>query len=367
MKILVVGDWYSEVHEEGIYQAYRKLGHEVDRFSWYQYFQPGLTSIFIIRKMKYFWCKFQDKFIVGPIFEKINRDLIKKIDQCKPDLISVYRGTHITKNTLRRIKKFYPQITLVSHNEDDPFADGHPYWLWRHFLASIPEYDIVLAHRLRNVKQYEQAGAGNVKFLRSWYAPERTYAVTLLDEDRLKFECDAVFVGHYEDDGRIDYLEEIVRGGFKLRLFGPGKYWDPILRKSEVLRHLIPIQMAWCADYNKALCGAKVALCFFSKLNCDTYTRRCFEIPATKTVLLSEYSDELAALYQAGVEAEFFKTKLELMQKLRCHVEHGALRASVAQAGYQRVIADGHDVVSRMLLVLKWAAEIKSNNYGAQR
>jgi hypothetical protein len=217
----------------------------------------------------------------------------------------------------------------------------------------------VLAHRLRNVQQYDDAGARNVKFLRSWFAPERTHAVTLTEADKLRFECDVVFAGHFEDDGRITHLEEVVRQGFKLRLFGPGKYWSPAIQKSETLRHLLPIQMVWGEDYNKALCGAKVALCFFSKLNHDTYTRRCFEIPATNTVLLSEYSDELATLYQAGVEADFFKTKEELMQKIHRYVDNEPLRISVGQAGYHRVVADGHDVVSRMQQVLEWAEQVK--------
>ena len=267
MRILVVGDWYSDVHEEGVYQAYQNLGHEVFKFTWHQYFQYEPTSLHSVSKLILFWRKFQDKFIVGSILARINHDLIKQIEECKPDLISVYRGTHITKRTLGIIKKLYPLICLVSHNEDDPFTEGHPYWLWRHFLAAIPQYDLVLAHRLRNVQQYQDIGAKNVKFLRSWYAPERTHAVTLSDVDKSKFECDVVFAGHFEDDGRIAHLEEIVKQGFKLRLFGPGKYWDPILRESEHLHYLLPIQMVWGDDYNKALCGAKVALCFFSKLH----------------------------------------------------------------------------------------------------
>jgi hypothetical protein len=359
MRILVVGDWYSDVHEEGVYQAYQKLGHEVFRFTWHQYFKYEPTSLSGFAKIVTFWCKFQDKFIVGPILGRINHDLIKKVIECKPELISVYRGTHITKRTLRIIKKRYPLICLVSHNEDDPFTEGHPYWLWRHFLAAIPQYDLVLAHRIHNVLQYQDAGARNVKFLRSWYAPERTHAVLLTDLDKLKFECDVVFAGHFEDDGRIAYLEEVVRQGFKLRLFGPGKYWDPVLRESELLRYLSPIQMVWGEDYNKALCGAKVALCFFSKLNRDTYTRRCFEIPATKTVLLSEFSDELTDLYDVETEIDVFNTKEELVKKLRRYVDNDALRTSVAQAGYQRVVADGHDVVSRMAQVLEWAEQVK--------
>jgi spore maturation protein CgeB len=99
-------------------------------------------------------------------------------------------------------------------------------------------------------------------------------------------------------------------------------------------------------------------------LNRDTYTRRCFEVPATRTLLLSEYTDDLASLYRAGVEADFFNSKEEMMQKLRLYVEDDARRLSVAQAGYDRVIADGHDVVSRMKQVLQWVDEIRADHAG---
>jgi len=131
------------------------------------------------------------------------------------------------------------------------------------------------------------------------------------------------------------------------------------LKESPYLHHLVPLQLAWGDDYNKALCGAKVALCFMSKLNKDTYTRRCFEIPATKTVLLSEHSDELEILYRAGIEADFFKSKEELISKLHRYVDNVTLCESVAVAGYQRVVIDGHDVVSRMRQVLDWTGQLK--------
>lgn len=359
----MVGDWYSDVHEEGVFQAYKQLGHEVFKFTWHQYFKYEAISISLplFAKWLAIYFKFQDKFIVGPIINQINRDFIRTVDECNPEVISIYRGTHIYRGALRSIKKRHPHIIFISHNEDDPFTEGHPFWLWRNFLAAIPEYDLVLAHRIRNIQQYEKAGARNVKFLRSWYAPERSHPVVLSDENKLQFECDVVFAGHFEDDGRVNCLEEIVRSGFKFRLFGPGKYWDPVLQKSDLLRHLVPVQMVWGENYNRALCGAKVALCFFSKLNRDTYTRRCFEIPATKTVLLSEYSDELASLYQEGVEADFFRSKEELTQKLRGYVESELYRVSVAQAGYNRVVSDGHDVVSRMRQVIGWVGNIKES------
>jgi spore maturation protein CgeB len=256
------------------------------------------------------------------------------------------------------IKRAVPSVTCVGYNNDDPFAPGQPSWLWRHFLASLPAYDLVLAYRHHNVTDFLKAGAKQVRLLRSWFVPERNHPVALSAGEQARFGCDVVFVGHYEPDQRLGYLEEVVKQGLSLKLYGPGYDWDPVIARSPWLTHLRPVRLVWGEEYNQALCGAKVALCFFSKLNRDTYTRRCFEIPATGTLMLAEYSDDLASLYREGQEADFFRSKEELVSKLQYYVKDQGRRESVALAGRRRVLADGHDVLSRMKDVLRWAEDV---------
>jgi spore maturation protein CgeB len=212
----------------------------------------------------------------------------------------------------------------------------------------------MFAYRHHNLDDFRKIGAKRVELLRSWYIREINHPISLLTIDKVRYECDLVFIGHYEDDGRLEYLEEIVKNGYKLRLFGPGYEWNSQLSKSLVLKHLVPVHLVWNEDYTKALCGASIALCFFSKLNRDTYTRRCFEIPATGTLLLSEYSDDLASLYRAGEEADFFKNKEEMIQKIKIYLGNDELRRRVAENGNKRAIIDGHDIVSRMAKVLDY-------------
>ena len=57
----------------------------------------------------------------------------------------------------------------------------------------------------RKSKEFENAGAKNVYLLRSWFDPERNYP------KNIKKKFDVTFIGHYEDDGRINYLEEVVK------------------------------------------------------------------------------------------------------------------------------------------------------------
>ena len=354
MKILVVGDWHSTLHEEPIYQAFKKLGHEVNRFSWHQYFSAH-TSSFVTKLIK----KAQYKYLIGPLIWKLNRDLIKLVKQEKPELVFIYRGTHILPATLGKIKE--NNVILVGYNNDDPFSPHYPHWPWRHFLKGIPECDLMLAYRYHNIQDFQQAGAKRVELLRSWFVPEYNYPVELTAEEKKKFECDVVFIGHYEADQRVECLEVIEAAGFKLRLFGPGYDWDPIIAKSTKLAKHIPVKLKFGNDYNLALNGAKIALCFLSKLNRDTYTRRCFEIPSTGTLMLAEYTQDLADLFIEGEQVEFFRSSKEMISKLTRYISDEAIRQEVAVAGYKRVIVDGHDVVSRMKLVLKWVNEIKES------
>ena len=358
MKILVVGDWHSELHEEAVFHAFRKLGQEVIASPWCQYFRPcGGWMARLDSLVK----RTQNKYLMGPRITRLNRDLIKQATHEQPDLLFIYRGTHILPETLRQLRIAVPNAILIGYNNDDPFAPSQPRWLWRHFLAGIPEYDLVLAYRHHNLADFYRAGARRVELLRSWFIPERNHPIELSAEDEERYGCDVVFVGHYEPDQRVAYLEAVARHGWCLRLFGPGYDWDPVIRRSTELAAQIPVQLVWGEDYNRALCGARIALCFLSKLNRDSYTRRCFEIPATRTLMLSEYTEDLASLFCEGEEVEFFRTPEEMATKIERYLADEPRRLAVAEAGFKRVNEDGHDVVSRMQQVLAWVNEIRGD------
>jgi spore maturation protein CgeB len=347
MKILIVGDGGSDIHEVAVMKSFKNMGHEVKSFYWHPYFKAE-------NRLVNLWRRFQNKYIIGPAINKINHDLISITLKFSPKLIFVYRGTHIYYQAISLIKNQLPYCQIFGYNNDDPFGDGHPPWLWRHFLKCVPYYDLVFAYRIHNLADFKKIGAKRTELLRSWYLPYINHYVSLNKEEKIKYECDIVFVGHYENDGRLEHLEEIVKNGYKLRLFGPGYEWDQRLKKSSVLAHLAPVHLIWGNEYNKAICGAKIALCFLSKLNRDSYTRRCFEIPAAGTLLLSEYSDDLANIYESGAEVAFFKSKEEMIQKIKLYIEDVNLRNIVSVNGTKRARNDGYDIDSRMTRVLEF-------------
>lgn len=348
--MLVVGDWHSDLHETELCKSLQRLGHEVAEFRWYPYFKLGAVKPW---SMPGIFRRLQNKFVAGPLIARLNQDFIVEATRQDPDVIFIYRGTHIRAKTLKALQRVLPKCRFFGYNNDDPFSPSQPRYLWRHFLQSVPLYDLMLAYRHANIQDFYRAGAKNVMLMRSWFVPDRSYPINLSAADRQIFDCDVVFVGHYEPDQRLEYLEAIAARGHKVKIFGPTKYWQKPLRNSALLRHLAPTRMVWGDEYNKALCGAKIALCFFSKLNRDTYTRRCFEIPATRSLMLCEYSEDIASLYKQGVEADFFTSKQEMLDLIDHYLGDESARARVAEAGFAKVYSAGHDIDSRISTLLK--------------
>lgn len=357
---MVAGDWHSELHEVAVYDAFVRLGHQVERFSWHGYFAVAGRSV--TARLTSLWSRAQNKYLWGGRVARLNRDLIDLARRVQPDAIFIYRGTHIFPQTLQAIRDEVQGVVLVGYNNDNPFAPGHVLGLWRHFIAGLPELDMALAYRYANLEDFRRAGARRVELLRSWYIPERNYPFDMSTDEQKRFGCDVVFVGHYEPDMRLACLEEVVKRGWNLRLFGHPEGWRRALESSELLRHLNPVSTVWGAEYNCALNGARIALCFFSKLNRDSYTRRCFEIPASGALMLSEYSDDLASMFSPGAEADYFDSPQELGEKLDRYLGDEALRTQVAEAGSFRLLVDRHDVTSRMEMVIKWVEEIRTQN-----
>lgn len=362
MNIVLAGDWHSNVHEGPMSEALERLGHIVHPFAWHVYLQQPPSQRVAARLMSRLLRKAQSKYLCGPVIARINDDLVRLVDLVQPDLLFVYRGTHVTGSTLRAVRHRSPRTLLVGYNNDDPFSGGQPRWPWRHFLEAIPEYDRVLAYRRHNIADLIGAGARSTGLLLPWFVPAIHQPAPLTVEEHAAYESDVVFVGHFEDDGRMDLLDTLAASNVKVRVFGPGRGfrghdWDGPLKSSQRLRHLVPVQLVWGADYTKALRGAKIALCFLSKRNRDVYTRRCFEIPATETLMLSEYSKELAVIFREGIDAEFFRTPAELVRKVHVYLGDEEARRRVARNGRERVIAGGHDVQTRIRCMLEDLAE----------
>jgi spore maturation protein CgeB len=283
----------------------------------------------------------QMKYVFGPQVATLNARLLAATVRLRPTVILAYRTSWVWPSTVRAVRRMRSRVVL--YNNDDPFGHDRDDRPWRRFRALIPHADACFAYRPVNLEDYRRAGARRVFLMRSWYSPETHRPIELTRADRERFESDVTFVGHYEDDGRLEALRQVVATGLRVRVFGGG--WDRAVpdamsvvgRPHDVLGD----------DYARAIRAAKIALVFLSTRNRDQYTRRCFEIPAIGTMMLAPRTAELASMYEENAEAIYFGSPGELVAKALAYTGDVLRRERVAAAGRARCMRDGHDVNAR--------------------
>lgn len=355
MKILVVADGIGEgIYDGAIANAFIDLGHQVKRFTWRHYFYnyqykkefkiKTAPSKFDFIKSIYY--RVQNKFLIGPALYKINNDLVQTAEDFNPELIFIYRGTHVFKRTIKKIKNASGS-KVFGYNNDDPFSEVYPSYFWRFFLESIPEYDHLFCYRHKNIIDLDRIGFNKTSLLRSYYLKNNNYPIA---KDNLS---DVVFIGHFEDDGRDKSIKSLIENGFKVELYGP--HWD----KSELYSYFVNylgryIEPVFGDSYNEVINDAKIALVFYSKRNHDTYTRRCFEIPATSKLMLAEYTKDMDDnLFKEGVDADYFRDDVELVSKVSFYLNNKNDYDRVSTSGCKRLFRDGHEVVDRAKEILR--------------
>ncbi len=349
MKVLVVGDWLADIYEEAFYMGFQEHGCETTKFSWIQYFKYyQYPDKFDVNPslIKSFYYKVQNRFTIGPVISQINRDLVASVRKNQYDLVFIYRGTHILPSTLQRIRE--SGSIIFGYNNDDPFSDAYPKYFWRHFRNGLKLYDCVFSYREKNIRDYESVGIKDTEILRSYFLKDKNIHIPRANLDR-EFLSDVVFVGHYESDGRDRTVLSLLSGGVGLKIYGTDWQRSPLYE--EIIRYTGVIQPAY-KHYNEVLNGAKVALVFLSKKNNDTYTRRVFEIPAVKTMMLSEYTDDMATLYEDKEEIFFFHDDEQCLLILKELLADPIKIQSVADQAYSRLISDDHEVYGRVSQVL---------------
>jgi spore maturation protein CgeB len=333
-KVLVVGDFISLIHEEAICRAFEDNQLEVHRFKFSSYFKSDF----------YFYTKlnnFQLKYTIGPIISKINNDLFKHLSNNDYDFVFFYRPRIIRKSLLKFI---YSRTIVYFYNNDDPFGKNYKRYFWYKYFKGLEYCHHIFYYRNKNKLDYSSIGYNNITLLRSYYIKSINFPIYK------KKEYDVVFVGHFEDDGRDLYLKYLIDNGINLKIFGPE--WHRCSNYDFFVKRIGEIHSLSLSDYNIVLNSSKIALVFLSTLNSDSYTRRCFEIPATNSFMLAQFSDDLSGLFKPGLEADYFYSKESLLSKVNFYLQNDKAREIIANSGFKRVVYDLHEVTERVKIIL---------------
>lgn len=354
-KLVVCGEFIWPWYQEAAASALERNGNNVFRFGWFEYlykWSPDKSEPIF----KSFFHRLAFKFQKGPFINKINKDFIDYIDKVKPDTIILYHAILIRPSTIKHIKKNYKTL-IVQYTPDNPFSKKANKLYWKNYINSIHIADYTTPHRKKNIVDIKKYGGKilNDFILMPYFIPEKEYPISQ-DKIPKKYICDVVFAGHFENDNRVECIESLLKSGYKVNLFGGG--WNEaagFLSKMSPIHDLLPTEPVVGKDYLYALNGAKICLCFYSKLNEDSYTTRVFQIPATKSAMFSEDSEDIKKILKEDHEVVIFRNQDELNSKVRHYLNNPRLLDEISLNAYKRMFTDEHDISSRMN---KWMVSI---------
>jgi spore maturation protein CgeB len=280
---------------------------------------------------------------IGRANELMQSELLALAERERPDWIHFRLPIEFDRGTIVALKR--RGATLTQYFNDDAFSKSSPAGIHWKFRRALPSYDAHFVFRGHNVERYRKAGAAHVEHCPPFYDP-----LTHSMPDSSELVADAAFIGHYEPDWRLDCLDALARR-FRVVLRGGG--WDRPIRHRHIGK-LAPIAHAFGAEYNRIYASAAAGLCFFSKINNDTWTRRALEIVAVGGVLVCERTDEAQLNFTDREEAFFFSSIDELVEIVSELKSDAVNRERVRAAGYRRLKAGHHAIDDRALQVLRF-------------
>jgi len=288
-KLLVVGSFISPIHELPLIEALANPRVSIHNFI----FKP--VSIFKL-----------------PFISSIDRILSFRLLLPAPSLIlrNISLILFLLLNRFDTVFFYncpwvYPWVYSILRNKkaniivfcnDDPFSSAK--FSFNRFIRSSYHYaSLSLYYRKKNLFDITDL---KVQSSLAYCPPSFGYlqfsAYKEYSSLPTRFDYDIAFIGHYEDDSRSHYFQKLVSINAKILIAGDRK-WPSMLNSAATLNPNLTIKpFIDFSDYPRILSSVRFTICFFSTLNNDNLTRRCFEIPAAGSVLISSQSSELDRL-----------------------------------------------------------------------
>jgi spore maturation protein CgeB len=283
---------------------------------------------------------------MGPLVQAENRALLAAVQRTY-DIIWIEKGIFLRAATIRALKE---RCGMLTHFTPDPAFHSHT--RTRHFLNTLPLYDVCGTTKPTDLALYERFGARRVVLLPKSYNPALHHPYP--PEELGHFRSDIVFAGTWTPF-KAAAIRKVVDGLPEAKIQIWGGEWRRKCRDEHLLkRHRGPDWGILGADYGRVLAGAKIGL---GLLATDTYpderiTDRILEIPACGSLLVAPRTPEIASLFLDGEEALLFDSDAELLEQLAWALTHETDRRAIAERGRARVLAGPYrdqDVVERLL------------------
>lgn len=335
INITIIGEWKFNIYEQAFARGLEMHGINVKKVSLKEILDNEFSSFeylfpFKSRKTK-----------------KLNEFIIQKVVEINSEIALFWRPTHVLNSTIMTLNKM--GIETITYNNDNPFNNNLFMPLkfkfkWRLYRSAIKASKYNFFYRPENLQKAIKKQISKPHLLLPYFRPWNDRKVILTNSEIKRYQTDIVFIGHYEDDGRDSMLLKLIEADIDVKIWGDlswRKVKNPLFKK-----HFKSIEKVEEEDYTKALNGGKICLNFFSKINNDLLTRRCFEIPASHCLLLSERSEFLSSILKEDHEAVYFNNLDQLLYKAKWLLSNKEDRERITKNGYKKVHLN-HSVYDR--------------------
>lgn len=234
-------------------------------------------------------------------------------------------------------------VLRFNYLTDDPWNPSHrASW----FLETLPLYDHIFSPRQANIGELRRLGCSAVSYLPFAYSPAIHFQeLPATDDEWKRFGCDLLFVGG-ADKNRLPWVQTLIKSGFHVALYGG--YWDRFRETRKYARGFADPTML-----RRATSGAKVSLCLVRRANRDGHSMRSFEIPAMGGCMLTEDTEDHRKIFgKENGAVLYFRTKEELVEKLRWLLQNDDERVRLAQAARVLVTRGKHTYTDRLVVML---------------
>lgn len=332
-------------------RALRRLGHDV----------RGVNTVEPWRHISWLQRQLQRRLRRGEVLDNINQMVLRAAREFAPDIVWADKQQFVRRQTFEAVRSF-TGARLV-HFTPDPYFSLD--WKRTPLMdEAFDAFDALVYCKSYERSDYEATGKP-VVYMPLGYCDE---VHRPLEPSEQRWSSSVGFLGGWEPR-RERMLDAVAEAGLNLKIWGGA--WEFLhdgrwsLRRYLILRQLAGTdrftihrnpQLAaalqgdevYADDYARALSGARIGLGFLRAVCEDQHTTRSFEIPACGSMLLADRTKEHQSFFAEGVEADYFSSPEELIDKAKYYAMNEHTRSRIAAAGLERCRSGRYAYIHRL-------------------
>lgn len=283
------------------------------------------------------------KSVASKVFRKIgtpfflkdyNRDLLRAFESFDPDIVCVYKGASLQKESMLHMKG--KKVPIFCVYPDTNFFDFGP-----QIPSCIPYYDFIFTTKSFGTRDLKSSfNYLAVQLIQHSADPDIHRIIHATSNQFSSFQCDASFIGSHSEK-KENYLKQVIQQERELDIKIWGNNWNR--SKSDSIASCWQKQPVYGDLYAIAIGKSKVNIALLleaskSSVSGDLITSRTFHIPGAGGFMLHERTDEFLELFEEGKHAACFSGPEELADKIRYYTDHETERKAIAAAGHELVM-----------------------------